>query len=48
MPNELGCDVCSEGIINCELETIASGWFSLNEVVYCPHCGRKLEEDVLQ
>jgi hypothetical protein len=37
------CICEQEEIVDCEIQTRESGWFSIDDdIKYCPFCGRKL------
>lgn len=38
------CVVCKETIIDLQIQTVQSGWFSIDKKIKCcPYCGRKLK-----
>lgn len=41
--DEKPCIVCRETITDLEINTVQSGWFSIDKKIkFCPYCGRKL------
>ncbi|MDD4779185.1 MAG: hypothetical protein PHT02_01085 [Tissierellia bacterium] len=41
-----GCEVCNEVITDCEIRTVKTGWFSIDEgIKFCPWCGKRLKSE---